>query len=70
MAGVITINSQQTATLTHSSNTAWSGATAYVVGDVVASGGNLYRCILNHTNQVPPNATYWVQVGSDIITLA
>ncbi|MDP9149759.1 MAG: hypothetical protein M3O36_07465, partial [Myxococcota bacterium] len=38
---------------------AWSGATAYIVGDLVASGGTNYYCILAHTNQAPPNATYW-----------
>lgn len=38
---------------------AWSGVTAYVVGDVVTSGGANYYCILAHTNQIPPNATYW-----------
>ncbi|MEY5098100.1 MAG: hypothetical protein RJA36_819, partial [Pseudomonadota bacterium] len=38
---------------------AWSAATAYVVGDQVLQGGQLYRCRLAHTNQTPPNATYW-----------
>jgi len=38
---------------------AWSGATTYVIGDAVKYGGTVYRCILGHTNQVPPNATYW-----------
>lgn len=39
---------------------AWSAATAYGVGDHVSSGGVTYRCILAHTNHVPPNVTYWV----------
>lgn len=38
---------------------AWNGGTAYVVGDIVSSSNVLYICILAHTNQVPPNATYW-----------
>jgi hypothetical protein len=38
---------------------AWSAATAYVPYDSVASGGSSYVCIVAHTNQVPPNATYW-----------
>jgi hypothetical protein len=38
---------------------AWSSSTAYVVDDLVSSGGVTYICILGHTNQVPPNATYW-----------
>lgn len=43
---------------------AWSGATAYTVGDVVASSGNSYVCVLDHTNHVPPNATYWQLLAS------
>ncbi len=39
--------------------TAWSAVTAYVVGDQVSSGGVNYVAILAHTNQAPPNATYW-----------
>jgi len=38
---------------------AWSSSTAYVVDDVVESGGNTYVCIAASTNNVPPNATYW-----------
>ena len=37
----------------------WSGATAYQVGDCVRSAVVSYVCILAHTNQSPPNATYW-----------
>ena len=43
---------------------AWSGATAYVLNDAVSSGGSSYICILAHTNQVPPNATYWNVIAS------
>lgn len=38
---------------------AWSAVTAYVVGDLAADAGVNYYCILAHTNQQPPNATYW-----------
>lgn len=38
---------------------AWSGATAYVIGDQVLVGGIVYYCILAHTNHTPPNVTYW-----------
>lgn len=38
---------------------AWSSSTAYVVDDVVESGGSSYVCILASTNNAPPNATYW-----------
>lgn len=38
---------------------AWNGATAYVVGDLVTSGGVTYYCTVAHTNQVPPNVAYW-----------
>lgn len=39
---------------------AWDAAVAYQVGAIVTSGGDAYTCILNNTNQVPPNATYWL----------
>jgi len=49
---------------------AWSGATAYVEGDAVSNGGSSYVCILGHTNQEPPNGTYWdvlaAGAGSDL----
>lgn len=38
---------------------AWSAVTAYTPGSAVSSGGINYVCVLAHTNQVPPNATYW-----------
>jgi len=37
----------------------YSGATSYVIDDVVESGGNSYVCILASTGNTPPNATYW-----------
>lgn len=43
---------------------AWSSTTAYVKGDQVLSAGIIYACILLNTNQVPPNATYWVSLGT------
>ena len=46
----------------------YSGATAYVVDDVVESGGNSYICIAATTGNTPPNATYWElmsQAGTD-----
>lgn len=45
---------------------AWSGATAYVASDLVVEGGVNYYCILAHTNQQPPNATYWYALTGDI----
>lgn len=38
---------------------AWSSTQAYVAGDTVKQAGTVYYCVLAHTNQVPPNATYW-----------
>lgn len=37
----------------------YSGATAYVVDDVVESSGSSYICIAATTGNAPPNATYW-----------
>ncbi len=43
----------------------WSGATAYILGDLVTSGGVTFYCIAAHTNQAPPNAAYWyAQTGN------
>lgn len=44
---------------------AWSGATEYFPGDLVASGGLGYYCRVQHTNHVPPNATYWYPLPAD-----
>lgn len=38
---------------------AWSALTAYTNGDIVENDGSSYVCRSNHTNQEPPNATYW-----------
>lgn len=38
---------------------AWSGSASYLQGDVVREGGVNYYCIADHTNQQPPNASYW-----------
>ena len=38
---------------------AWSSANTYAVGEVVRQASVNYYCILAHTNQTPPNATYW-----------
>jgi len=46
--------------------TAWSNLTAYVPGNLASRLGVNYYCILGHTNQVPPNATYWYPLTSDI----
>ena len=46
--------------------TAWSPVTAYVVGDLASRAGVNYYCILAHTNQQPPNATYWYALTGDI----
>ena len=43
---------------------AWSGATAYTVGDVVTLNGSSYVCVLEHTNHTPPNTTYWQLLAS------
>lgn len=47
------------ASLVVSGVTAWSNATAYLVGDLASRLGINYYCIAAHTNQQPPNATYW-----------
>lgn len=46
---------------------AWSGATAYVVGDLVSRLGVNYYCTVAHTNQQPPNAGFWYALTGDIL---
>lgn len=38
---------------------AWSAVTAYEVNDAVSLNGSSYICTQAHTNQTPPNITYW-----------
>ena len=46
--------------------TAYSGATAYVVGDLASSGGVNYYCIAATTGNAPPNATYWYALTGSV----
>ncbi len=44
---------------------AWDSTKIYGLNDMVSASGVWYRCITPHTNQAPPNATYWtVLTGS------
>jgi hypothetical protein len=56
------------------SATAWAGATAYTVGDLASRSGVIYYALEAHTNQQPPNATYWyplpIVAGEHIYELA
>jgi hypothetical protein len=52
------------ATILTPAATAWSGATAYVIGDLASRLGVTYYCLVAHTNQQPPNATYWYPIPS------
>jgi hypothetical protein len=41
-----------------------SSSFEYKIGQVVRLGGYTYRCILDHQDQQPPNATYWERLNS------
>lgn len=45
---------------------AWSSSTAYEAGDLATSAGVAYYCKVAHTNQSPPNTTYWYPLTGDI----
>lgn len=45
---------------------AYSGATAYVVGDLVSNAGINYYCIAATTGNAPPNATCWYPLTGTI----
>jgi hypothetical protein len=53
---------------------AWSSSTTYTFSttrrDVVLSGGTYYICKTTHSNQAPPNATYWDTFGSTFSSVA
>jgi len=55
----------QGATLKYSDGDTWHGGTAYNIGDIVNRFGANYYCIATHTNNTPPNATYWYELPSD-----
>jgi hypothetical protein len=46
---------------------AWSASNTYRVGAVVQRSSLLYYCLVEHSNQQPPNATYWAP-GADSAT--
>ena len=43
---------------------AWDNVTGYTVGDIVSNDGSSYVCVANHTNEEPPNSTYWALLAS------
>lgn len=38
----------------------WDSSTTYKVGDLVNEAGLVYECIAESTNNVPPNASFWI----------
>src|SRR6187402_2123082 len=48
---------------------AYSGATPYVPGDLVSSGGVNYYCIDDTTGNAPPNALFWYPLEDDIFEI-
>ena len=42
---------------------AYAGGTAYVVDDIVTSGGETFICILASTGNATSNATYWTKLA-------
>jgi hypothetical protein len=49
--------------------TAWSALTNYAIGDIAVSGGVNYYAVKAGVNHVPPNATFWYAMPSDILEL-
>lgn len=44
----------------------WDATKAYVMGDRVVSGGMIYTALVAHTNQLPPNLTYWMAIKPNV----
>lgn len=51
------------------SPTVWNSGTAYTYGDTVSQAGVYYYCILAHTNQTPPNTTYWKAMTGTLLEI-
>ena len=49
--------------VSHVAPTVWSSGVTYYPGQLVAINDNVYSCILENTNEPPPNATYWTLIG-------
>lgn len=45
---------------------AWDSGNSYDEGNVVRHGGVSYVCIAMHSNQQPPNASYWDVLGDGV----
>lgn len=45
-----------------------SGSVAYLPGDLVQTGTSCFLCLAAHTNQTPPNASYWQEVAGAVAT--
>jgi hypothetical protein len=43
---------------------AWSSATTYAIDDAVENDGSSYVCTAAHSNQEPPNTSYWDVLAS------
>jgi hypothetical protein len=50
--------------------TPWSSETSYTAGDLVTHEGINYACTADHTNQEPPNASYWAMTLNIIVPAA
>ena len=55
--------------VTVSGVSAWDSGTAYVQGDLASRLGVNYYCKQAHTNQQPPNATYWHPLSGSILEI-
>jgi hypothetical protein len=42
----------------------WDSGTTYTANEAVTNNGTSYVCILGHTNQEPPNGTFWDIIAS------
>lgn len=48
---------------------AYSGATQYVIGDLVSDAGVNYYCVQDTIGNAPPNATFWYAMPSNLLEL-
>lgn len=63
---ILSVEMKDDITAGYSWQGSWDSGASYSVNDAVVSGGEPYVCILGHSNQQPPNATYWTPLTGEI----
>jgi hypothetical protein len=65
----LTATTNKVDTLRQAGGSAWSSATAYVVGNVVLHSNEMWMCLINNTNSAPTTVNAnWTRISTKVIT--